>query len=88
MTFQLVRASDEDIAVWHTDHGHIYSFTVCAETDSLTRRFMRDAPDATAPAADFAEDALRFATEEARVRQLIGGRVKRRRKVGCPTAVA
>ena len=88
MTFQLVRASDEDIAVWHTEHGHIYGFTVCAETDSLTHRFMRDAPDATAPAADFAEDALRFATEEARVRQLIGGGVKRRRKVGCPTAVA
>ena len=88
MTFQLVRASDEDIAVWHTDHGHIYAFMVCPETDSLSQRFMRDAPDATVPAADFAEDALRFATEEARVRQLIGGRMKRRRKVGCSTATA
>ena len=88
MTFQLVRASDESIAVWHTDHGHIYGFIVCRETDSLTQRFMRDAPDATAPAADFAEDALRFATEEARARQLIGGRVKRRRKAACPSATA
>ena len=88
MTFQLVRASDEGIVVWHTDHGHIYGFTVCTETDSLKPRFMRDAPDVIVPAADFAAEALRFATEEARVRQLIGRPVKRRRKAGCPTAMA
>lgn len=88
MTFQLVRASDDDIAVWQTEHGHIYGFTVCPDTDSLIQRFMRDAPDATEPAQCFAEAALRFATDEARARQLIGRPAKRRRRTGCAPELA
>ena len=88
VTFQLVRASDDDIAVWQTEHGHIYGFAICTDTDSLKPRFMRDAPDATEPAGNFAEGALQFATEEARARQLIGGPVKRRRKTGCSPELA
>ena len=88
VTFQLVRASDDDIAVWQTEHGHIYGFAVCVDTDSLKPRFMRDAPDATEPAAAFAEGALQFATAEARARQLIGRPVKRGRKTGCSAQMA
>lgn len=88
VTFQLVRASDDDIAVWQTEHGHIYGFTVCTDTDSLIQRFMRDAPDALEPAQAFAEAALAFATVEARNRQLIGRPVKRRRRSGCASELA
>lgn len=88
MTFQLVRASDDDIAVWQTEHGHIYGFTACPETDTLQPRFMRDAPDATEPAERFAEEALRFATEEARTRQIIGSGVRRQRPFGCASGPA
>lgn len=86
--FQLVRASDDEIAVWQTEQGHIYGFTVCAATDSLTQRFMRDAPDATVPARDFADEALRFATDEARARQLIGRPATVRRRAGCSAELA
>ena len=88
MTFQLVRANDDDIAVWQTEHGHIYGFTVCAKTDSLTQRFMREAPDAAEPAQHFADEALRFATDEARARQLIGRPAKHARKSGCSAGIA
>ncbi len=88
MTFQLVRATDDRIAIWQTEHGHIYVYAVSAETDDLRQLAMRDAPDATEPAATFADQALAFATEEARARQLIGRSVKRGRKAGRSTAMA
>lgn len=83
MTFQLVRASDDEIAVWQTEHGHIYGFTACPDTNTLKLRFMRDAPEAAQPAQSFAAEALRFATAEARARLIIGGRAERRRRSGC-----
>ena len=88
MTFQLVRASDDDIAVWQTEHGHIYGFTACPDTYTLKHRFTREAPDATEPAERFAEESLRFATGEARTRQIIGGRARRRRPFGCASEPA
>ncbi|MDX7953873.1 hypothetical protein P7D22_22210 [Lichenihabitans sp. Uapishka_5] len=83
MTFQLVRASDDEIAVWQTEHGHIYGYGVCAKTDSLTPRFMRDAPDAVVPARDFIDAALAYATREAQARQLIGQPAKAGRRLNC-----
>lgn len=71
MSFQLVRASDTDMAVWHTQHGHIYVFQVAASADALIPVLVRAAPDAAEPANGFAEDALRFATGEAEARRMI-----------------
>lgn len=88
MTFQLVRASDDGIAVWQTEHGHIYVYAACGDTDGLTQVVMREAPDASEPAASFAAEALRFATQEARARDIIGGRNKRRRRSSRSTAMA
>ncbi|MCW6507879.1 hypothetical protein [Lichenifustis flavocetrariae] len=71
MSFQLVRASDTGIAVWETEQGHVFVFEVSPEADGLTLIHTRAAPDATRPVAEFAADALAFATVEARSRLLI-----------------
>lgn len=76
MTFQLVRADEDSIAVWHTDFGHIYVFAITPDRRGLRPITARTAPDATEPAERFADEALCFATEEARVRQLVSTPVK------------
>lgn len=71
MSFQLVRASDTDIAVWQTEHGHIYVFHPAPRRDILLPLVVRGAPDAAEPAERFADEALRYATREAEVRGML-----------------
>jgi hypothetical protein len=71
VSFQLVRASDSDIAVWETEQGHIYVFAVSPHRDVLMPQLVRAAPDATEPAERFTEEALRFATQEAESRKIL-----------------
>ena len=72
MNFQLVRASDDEIAIWNTDHGHIFVYGIAPRARELTPIHCRDIPDAEVRAASMADEACRFATEEARVRKLLG----------------
>lgn len=71
MSFQLVRAGETEIAVWHVEHGHIYTFRVEPTADSLVPGPFRNAPDAEQQAPAFEREALTFATDEARKRHLI-----------------
>ena len=72
MGFQLVRAGETEIAVWQIEHGHIYTFRVEPEADTLVPGPFRNAPDAEQQAPAFEKEALVFATGEARKRHLIG----------------
>ena len=72
MDFQLVRASDDEIVIWHTVHGHIYVYGIEPRAARLTARSSRSVPDAELDAATFNDDALAFATGEARKRHLLG----------------
>ena len=71
MNFQLVRASDTEIAIWNTDHGHIFVYEVAAGARALRPAFCREVPDAALDAASMTAEALGFATEEARLRKLL-----------------
>ena len=71
MNFQLVRASDTEIAIWNTDHGHIFLYSIEPNARELTHRFTRDIPDAEQDAASMTDEARRFATGEARSRRLL-----------------
>ena len=71
MNFQLVRASDDEIAIWNTDHGRIFVYAIEPRASVLTPAYHRDSPDAEQDAASMQDEAYRFATEEARVRKLL-----------------
>ena len=71
MSFQLVRAGETEIAVWQVEHGHIYTFHVAREAEVLVPGPFRNAPDAEQQAPAFEREALVFATDEARKRNLI-----------------
>ena len=71
MAFQLVRAGDTEIAVWQVEHGHIYTFRIPPNGKALVPGPFRNAPDAEQQAPAFEKEALRFATEEARKRNLL-----------------
>ena len=71
MSFQLVRASDTDIAVWNVENGHIFVFQIPEGGSALIPGPTRDAPDAERDAASLKDEALRFATAEARSRSLL-----------------
>lgn len=88
MSFQLVRASDAEIVVWHVDHGHIFVFEIPGRGAALRPGPIHDVPGAAETAGSVAEAALRFATEEARSRQLIGKmpRSRLRSIIDCATA--
>ena len=72
MSFQLVRASENEIIIWHTEHGHVYGYVVASGAKALDRLFCREVADATEKAEDFGEEAMRFAVAEARSRKLLG----------------
>lgn len=72
MSFQLVHASDSEIVVWHVDHGHIFVFEIPSRDAALHAGPIHEVADAVESADAVADAALRFATEEARARQLIG----------------
>ncbi len=72
MNFQLVRASDTEIAIWNTDHGHIFIYGIEPRARELTQLYYKNIPDAEQDAVSMTDEALRFATEEARSRQLLG----------------
>ena len=59
------------VAVWQTEHGHIYVFEVAPGRDALLPLAVRGAPDAAEPAERFADEALRYATREAVIRDMI-----------------
>ena len=69
MGFQLVRASDNEIIVWHTEHGHIYLFEIPPDARELTACWYRDIPEAAQDAESLKGDALAYATQEARSRR-------------------
>ena len=71
MGFQLVKASDNEIVVWHTEHGHIYIFEIPPEGSELTARWHKDIPDAACDAESLKAEALTYATEQARTRQYL-----------------
>ena len=71
MGFQLVRAGETEIAVWQIEHGHIYSFNIPPGAKDLVAGPFRNAPDAEQQAPAFEREALRFATDEARRRNLL-----------------
>ncbi len=71
MNFQLVRASDTEIAIWNTDHGHIFVYAIEPRASALTPAYVRDIPGAERDAASMTDEACRFATREARVRKLL-----------------
>ena len=76
MSFQLVRASDSEIVVWHVDHGHIFVFQIPPGGSSLLPGPSHEIAGAAESAEAVRDGALRFATEEARKRDLIGRRPK------------
>ena len=71
MSFQLVRAEDTEIAVWNVEYGHIFTFSIPAKARELVPGPIRDVPGADEGATTLKDAALRFATAEARSRQLI-----------------
>ncbi len=85
MSFQLVRASDDEIVIWHVDHGHIFVFQIPPGAQVLGPAIVRDVPDAAERAETFREAALQFATDEARSRKLLAAAPKpgRRRSLAC-----
>ncbi len=72
MDFQLVRASDNEIAIWETNHGHIFVYEIQRAAQSLREVVCREAPDAAEAAAGMKDAACRFATGEAQARRLFG----------------
>jgi hypothetical protein len=70
--FQLVRASDNEIVVWNTVHGHIYLYRIEPKARQLTVGPFRNIAEAELDAASLKNEALVFATEEARKRRLLG----------------
>ncbi len=72
MNFQLVRASDNEIAIWNTDHGHVFIYAIEPHARELTDVHCRDIPGAEVDAASMKDEAYRFATAEARSRKLLG----------------
>ena len=72
MNFQLVRATDNEIAIWNTDHGHIFVYAIEPGARELTAVLCKDVPDAEQRAELMMDQALSFATEQARSRRLLG----------------
>ncbi|WP_131118323.1 hypothetical protein [Lichenihabitans psoromatis] len=72
MSFQLVRATDDEIVVWHTEHGHIYLYEIPPKARDLTMRWFKNIPDATQDAESLKSEAQIYATEQSRIRRLIG----------------
>ena len=72
MNFQLVRASDNEIAIWNTDHGHIFVYSIEHGARELRPVYRKDIPDAELSADSMTVEAHSFATEEARSRRLLG----------------
>ena len=70
MTFQLVQATETEITVWHTEHGHIFTFLIDPPRD-VVHRWSRDVPEAVERADAVRDAAHRFAEGEARARRLI-----------------
>jgi hypothetical protein len=72
VSFQLVSASDDEIIIWHTEHGHIYFYVIEPKAHDLKIRWCRNIPEATQDAESLQQDAYVFATEQARIRHLLG----------------
>jgi hypothetical protein len=69
--FQLVLATDDQISVWHTDHGHIYVFEIDPKARGLVTGWCKDIAEAPVRAETLRDEARLFAEAEARSRRLI-----------------
>ena len=71
VAFQLVLATDDQITVWHTDHGHIFLFNIDREARQLAFGWCKDIKEAPVRAEILQSEAQLFAEAEARSRLLI-----------------